>query len=230
MVYYPGWNLVSEDYDAKKKDASALERWVALPPLKSNDGKGGKMFAAGLPGGVFTFSAELANDEGKLKRIAHMIDTMIYPNENYWACAQGGGPEIFPTGSTVKFNEDGTNIFNIDREKHPAIVDQKQTALGDWQWVGYTLLYQVYDDEVGQVGSKVNMEVNSAPRYKNYEMLLKLDAEVLKTVKELQIKSQLSFITGKRSMSEWDKYVDEWKSAGGQKLLDQAAEQLKVSK
>ncbi|MCX7841930.1 MAG: extracellular solute-binding protein [Clostridia bacterium] len=230
MVFYPGKNLVEEDYDAKKKDKSALERWVPLPPLKSNDGKGGKMFAAGLPGGMFVFSEKAAKDEGKIKRIAHLVDTMIYPNENYWACSQGGGPEIFPEMSTVKFNDDGTNIFNIVREKHPAETDQGLAALADWQWIGYTLQYQVYDTPEGLVGSKFDMEVNSAPRYQNYEMKLKLDAANLKAVKEFQIKKQLEFILGKRSMDQWDKYVEEWKNAGGQKMLDEAAEQLKVSK
>jgi len=33
-------------------------------------------------------------------------------------------------------------------------------------------------------------------------------------------------VLGERSFDEWDEYVEEWKQAGGQELLEQVAEQL----
>jgi ABC-type glycerol-3-phosphate transport system substrate-binding protein len=230
MVFYPGWNLVDETYNAKKRDKSVLREWKPIPPLKSADGKGGKYAPGGSPGGLFIFSKQAAEDEGKLKRITHLVDTMIYPNENYWAVSQGGGPEIFPKGSKVTLNPDGTNVFYIDKEKHPAYTDSKYQSLPDWQSVGYTLLYQVYTDPVGKVGSEYNKAVVDMPRYENYDLFLTLDGPTVSKVTDFQTQNEIQFVLGKRSFDDWDSYVEQWKRTGGQKLIDQAAEQLGVSK
>lgn len=225
MVWYPGWNLVSEQYDAKKKDPAAVDYWAPLDPLKSNDGKGGMYNPGGGPGGMFIFSKKLKDDPGKMMRIAHMLDTMIYPNENYWAASQGGGPEIFPNDSTVKLNDDGTNVFFI-KDSHPAKKAEYQ-SLADWQSFGYTLIWQVYDDEpVGTMGSKYNQMVIGMPRYQNYDMNLTLDGPTAQKVADFQNKNEISFVLGKRSFDDWDAYVKEWKKAGGQKLIDEASSQL----
>lgn len=233
MVYYPGKNLIGEDFNNAGEDLSVLDNWVPLPPLKSNDGRGGKAMAAGSPGGVFVFTNAI-EDEGELKRIAHLVDTCIYPNVNYWATSQGGGKKIWPEHPEYieeqKFiEEDGTNIFRRNREKHPALTDPSMQALEDWQWIGYTLKWQLSTREhVGPVASKLDRVVENLPRYTNYELFLNLDPAVLTKVKDYQIQNRLKFILGNRSMEEWDKYVEEWKNIGGQELMKQAAEQLNV--
>ncbi|SDX44595.1 extracellular solute-binding protein [Paenibacillus sp. CF384] len=230
LVWYPGWNIVQEQYDAKKKDAVAATLWEPLNPLKSNDGKGGMYGPGGNPGGLFIFSKKLKDDQGKLMRLAHMLDTMIYPNENYWAVSQGGGPEIFPDDSTVKLNDDGTNVFFI-KDSHISKVKPEYQSLADWQFFGYTLIWQVYDDEpVGVTGSKWNQQVIAMPRYKNFDMNLTLDGPTSQKLSDFQNKNEISFVLGKRSFDDWDAYVEEWKKAGGQKLIDDAATQLGVEK
>lgn len=230
MVNYPGWNLIDETYNAQGRDMSVLDKWEPIEPLKSNDGRGGYYAPGGNPAGLFVFSKKAAENEDKIKRIAHIIDTMIYPNENYWAVSQGGGPEVFPGKSEVIFNEnDGTNIFTFDKESHPAYIDPAYSALGDWQWVGYTLLWQVYDDPIGEIGSKHNMFVNNLPRYPNYSLFLSLDGPTESKIVDFVKRNEIRFVLGDRSFDEWDQYVQEWKDAGGQKLMEQAADQLNVS-
>ena len=46
---------------------------------------------------------------------------------------------------------------------------------------------------------------------------------------QFQQTNEIAFVLGDRSFDEWGEYLDEWKKAGGQKLMDQAAEQLEVS-
>ncbi|MDI4649713.1 extracellular solute-binding protein [Cohnella hashimotonis] len=230
MVWYPGWNIVDEQYNAKKKDAAAVKLWEPLQPLKSSDGKGGMYGPGGNPGGLFIVSKKVASDPGKMKRIAHLIDSMIYPNVNYWAVSQGGGPEIFPDDSRVQVNDDGTNVFFI-KDTHIQKAKPEYQSLADWQFFGYTLIWQVYDDEpVGVTGSKFNQQIVAMPRYKNYDMYLTLDGPTVTKLNDFQNKNEISFVLGKKSFDDWDKYVEDWKKAGGQKLIDSAAEQLKVEK
>lgn len=228
MVHYPGWNIIDETYNAKNRDMSVLDIWQPIDP-PSVSGTDGKYPPGGSPGGMFVFSKKAAEDPGKIKRIAHIIDTMIYPNENYWTVSQGGGPEIYPDGSRVEFNsEDGTNVFFIDKEKHPAYIKPELNSLPDWQFIGYTLLWQVYDDPVGAIGSQHNITVNNAPRHENFDIFITLDGATSARIHDLQAKEEIAFVLGNRDFSEWDNYVQEWKNSGGQRLMEQAAEQLGV--
>lgn len=234
LVHYPGWNLIDEYYQANGQDEKSVQVWEPLGLLKSNDGRGGKLPFGGAPGGTFVFSNKAGESEGKLRRIAHFIDSLIYPNENYWAASQGGGVEIFPdAGTTQIFNEnDGTNIFTIDQLKHPAYIQQQYSALADWQWIGYTLIYQVYDnnDIVGREANRVNSIINSLPRYENFDLFVNFDPKIQHRLQSLQTKEELAFVLGRRDFGEWDKYVNEWMSAGGKQMLNTLAEQLGVEK
>lgn len=226
MVHYPGWNLIDETYNAKDRNMDVLDIWQPIEPPAAAGGKG-KYAPGGSPGGMLVFSKKAAEDPGKLKRIAHIIDTMIYPNENYWTVSQGGGPEIFADGSRVEFSsEDGTNVFFIDKEKHSAYIKPELTSVPDWQFVGYTLLWQVYDDPVGSIGSQHNITVNNAPRHENFDIFITLDGAISARIRDLQAKEEIAFVLGNRDFSEWDSYVQEWKNGGGQRLMEQAAEQL----
>lgn len=230
MVNYPGWNLIDETYNAHKKDEESIKVWEPMDPLKSNEGLGGMLSPGGTPDGIYIFNKNLEKDPGKLKRICHFIDSCMYPNENYWTISQGGGPEVYPDGSKVTLNADGTNVFYINKDVHPAYTDQKNNCLWDWQFIGYTLVWQVYDDQpVGVLGSKFNQYVIGLPRYKNNDMLITQDAAVDSKMKEFNLKNEISFVLGKRSFDDWDKYVEEWKAAGGQTMLETAAKQLGVS-
>ena len=96
---------------------------------------------------------------------------------------------------------------------------------------GYTLIWQVYDDEpVGVTGSKFNQQIIAMPRYKNFDMNLTLDGPTSQKLSDFQNKNEISFVLGKRSFDDWDAYVEEWKKAGGQKLIDDAAAQLGAAK
>jgi putative aldouronate transport system substrate-binding protein len=231
MVYYPGWNLAQETYDAHKKDLNSIAVWAPLDPPKASSGTGGQYAPGGTPGGVFVLSKQLEKDQGKLKRVLHWFDSVIYPNENYWAVSQGGDENIYPGMSRKSFDKaTGTNVFELFRDKHPAYTDPSLNPLWNWQTIGYTLIWQVYDDPMGKIGSAWNQQVIQMPRYKNNDLFLALDAETVEKIREFGLKNEIQFVLGQRSLNDWDAYMAEWKAAGGQKLLDQAAAQLKVGK
>ena len=230
MVFYPGWNLMREYYDAQGQDLERLKVWSAIDPPSSNDGRGGLYRPGRGPRGFQVIPTDVGKDLGRLKRILHVYDTLVYPNVNYWASSTGGGPEIFPDGSRVVFNpEDGTNIYERFRDIHPAYVDPNRNPLQNWQTFGYTLLWEIFDDPMGIIGGRWNLYVNAMPRYDNFDIHITLDGETDAKIKEFQQTNEIAFVLGDRSFDEWGEYLDEWKKAGGQKLMDQAAEQLEVS-
>ncbi len=230
MVDYPGWNLIQEYWVAHKQDLAATSVWEPIDPPKAADGRGG-MYPPGVgPGGLFLFPKKLEKEDGKLKRILHTLDTIIYPNVNYWVVTQGGDDTIWPGTSRHVFSEkDGTNVYQVDFAKHPARANPKMMPLLNWTTLAYTLLWEVYDDPMGMVGSKWNRYVDALPRYTNYDIMLTLDAEKAAKLAEFAAKAEIGFVLGQRSFADWDKYVDEWKQAGGTDLMKQAAKQLGVS-
>jgi len=233
MVNYPGYNLLSEQYTAKKNDKATLDYWAPIQPLKSNDGKGGMNLPTGSPEGLYLISKEAAKDPGKLKRIAHFLDSVIYPNVNYWALVQGGGPEIYPDLVKVEKHENGTYTIIKDPENTPIDNKPELKGAGDWQNLAYSLIWEVHQHSdlipYNELGDKYTLDVMAMPRYKNYDMFLTLDGPTTNRLGEFIKKNEIAFVLGKRSFDEWDKYVDEWKRSGGDALVKQAAEQLKVS-
>ena len=53
-----------------------------------------------------------------------------------------------------------------------------------------------------------------------------LDPQIDTKIREFESTNELEFVLGERSFDDWDEYVEEWKRAGGQELLEQVAEQL----
>ena len=231
MVNYPGLNLLAEQYAAKKNDIATLDFWAPTQPFKSNEGKGGKYEANDSPGALLVISKKAAKDPGKLKRIAHFLDTVIYPNENYWVLVEGGAG-IYPDYVRVVMNDDGTNMMYRDKPT-PISTEPELQPVGDWQNLAYTLYWELFpqtdEKPFYELGSKYNQQVIFMPRYKNYDLSLQLDSATSKRLGEFVKKEEIAFVLGKRSFDDWDNYVSEWKRSGGDALMKQAAEQLGAS-
>ncbi|GGD98196.1 extracellular solute-binding protein [Paenibacillus nasutitermitis] len=234
MVNYPGWNLLQEQYSASQNNADTLKNWAPVPPLTSELNADGKLGPGGSPGGIIIISKKVGEDPGKMKRIAHFLDAVQYPNKYYWVGNQGGGPEIWPDYTKVTKNEDGTYFYDSDMVKLQNEMKPELKGMMDWQSVGYTLIWErhKYSPEFpyNEPGDNYQDEVRAYPRVTNYDMLLNLDGPTTNRLKDFIQKNEIAFVLGKRSFDDWDKYVEEWKKAGGQKLIDQAAEQLGVGK
>ncbi|BBH22246.1 sugar ABC transporter substrate-binding protein [Paenibacillus baekrokdamisoli] len=234
MVNYPGWNLLQEQYSASQNNKDTLQNWAPVPPLTSAMNSDGKLGPGGSPGGITIISKKVGDDPGKMKRIAHFLDAVQYPNKYYWVGNQGGGPEIWPDYTKVTKNDDGTYFYDSDMSKLQNEMKPELKGMMDWQSVGYTLIWErhKYSDEFpyNEPGDKYQDQVRAYPRVTNYDMLLNPDGPTVNRLKDFVQKNEISFVLGKRSFDDWDKYVEEWKKAGGEKLIEQAAEQLGVGK
>ncbi len=222
MVRYPGYNIVQETYETNDNDPAMLDVWAPVDPLAPT----GLLAPPSGPEGMFVFNANLANQPDRLRRIARVIDGFAYPNPDYQNLIQGGGPAMWPDDVRYEFfPEDGTNIWF--REPGTS-VPERYAAMGDYQRLGITLIWEVFDAEPGITGGQNNQAILAMPRHENFELLLSLDPDTVADLREFQRRSEIAFVLGERSFSEWDAYVDEWLSRGGRRLLEQAAEQLGV--
>jgi hypothetical protein len=106
--------------------------------------------------------------------------------------------------------------------------DQSLASLADWQFFGYTLRWQTYEEKVAKYGYEWNKESEQLKRWENFDVRLHLDPKPVQDLLTLGQKSEIQFALGQRSFDEWDAYVDTWRKSGGQELLDAAAEQLGV--
>ena len=244
MVRYPVGSLYQEYTGAKENSMESLDIWTfAQEPLI----EGGKWESAGNPGYLFGFAKSGFKDEGKLKRVAHMLDTMVYGGENYFDTIQGGTERIFEfagieiTPGTKTFAYTDTNFFYIDQDAtiFPwAAEDGYLMAIAPWQHFGLAVSWQLSapseDPFKGPYAEKTNMYsqyVSGYDRWAPTGLLVTLTgeaAEAQTTLTEWILSEEYKFVVGERPFSEWDDFTQEWLDKGGKAIIAQMAESLDV--
>ena len=113
-----------------------------------------------------------------------------------------------------------------------------RSNLAPWQTFGYTVKWQLeytpedagedqkmYVDKINN-GKKV---IASYDRWPNDNLLSAVNInEIAPNLSEYELQQQYKFVTGERSMDEWDDFVTEWLNQGGRDVLAAQAEKLGV--
>ena len=213
--------------------------WAYLPSLP--DGRKGA--AGGNPGPLMAVAKNnVEGDQGKLLRILHIMDAMCYGGDAYSETVQGGGNEVHEgyDGDERVYLEDGMNYCNLTAD-HPGFNGTYGTTnlpLAAWQNFGYTLKWQLVsapedaDEDEKQHYDNVNGGMKilaSYDRWPNDRLLSEVSTgTIAPNLKEFELQQQYAFVTGERSMDEWDAYVAEWKDQGGRDVLAAEAKKLGV--
>ena len=219
--------------------------------LEDSPTEEGKYPANGNPGYMWAFLKEkFDGQDGKLKRVAHMIDTMTMGGENYFQTIQNSIPEVYEAAG-MDVNADGKVWGYTDDNKSFYISDvgdkmlskeqsDAQAPNGIWQMWGLCTSYQIdYEDpdadefvkariKSGNAGRTV---INSYDRWSNDGLLVTLSGEAAEASvsnADWVLAQEYAFITGTRSLDDWDAYMQEWLSKGGKEIIQQSAEQLGV--
>lgn len=235
MVHYPSQALYEEYVNANEQDYSLATNWSFLPNLPGE----AKGTAGGNPGLCFAIPKEsVADDDGKLKRICHILDAMCYGGEAYFATVQGGGSEVHEgyEADIREYLEDGTSYCYVD-PSHPgySVYGTDRLSLDTWQNFGYTLKWQkgytseesstefrTYIDKINEGSSRMA----SYDRWPNDALLISIPSDIAPNLDEF-VQSQLyKFVVGDRSMDEWDQFVGEYLEQGGLEILTAQAESL----
>ena len=198
------------------------------------NGKGG---AGGNPGVLLAIpKSNVEGDDGKLMRICHILDAMVYGGEAYFQTVQGGGLDVYPDydGDVREYKEDGRSFCYVSQD-HPGFNGTYGTdnlALAPWQNFGYTLKWQdeYAESEEAQPRADAINNSNAAlaemDRWENTGLLYTLPAEIQPNLNEFVSAQEYKFATGERSFDEWDTYVNEWLDQGGRENIKSVAEQL----
>lgn len=180
--------------------------------------------------------ANIGDDEGKLKRICHILDAMCYGGDAYFETVQGGGLEVWAdrgyTDDVREYKDNGRSICYVALT-HPGYeLDSSNLALAPWQNFGYSLKYQdtystteeekVWNDKI----DAANENVAKIDRWDNTGLLYTVPADAEATLKEYVNAQEYKFVVGERSFDEWDTYVQEWLNQGGRTIVESVAEQL----
>lgn len=236
MVHYPSNSLYEEYINAHNRDYSIADNWKFLDQAPI---EGGKYVAGGNPGLLFAVpAANVKGDEGKLKRICHIMDAMCYGGEAYFQTVQGGGLDVFPdyNADIRQYNDDGTSICYVD-PSHPGytVYGTDNLDLATWQNFGYTLKWQQYystEEAAKHYFELVNEGVSTMakyPRWNNDSLLINIPGDTAPNLKEFETAQRYKFVTGQRSFDEWEKYQQEWLDKGGRDRLAAVAECLGVT-
>lgn len=199
--------------------------------------KNGKGGAGGNPGVLLAIpKSNVEGDDGKLMRICHILDAMVYGGEAYFQTVQGGGLDVYPDydGDVREYKEDGRSYCYVSHD-HPGFNGTYGTdnlALAPWQNFGLTSKWQDEYAESEEAQPRVDAINNSnavlakMDRWENTALFYTLPVEIQPNLNEFVAAQEYKFATGERSFDEWDTYVNEWLDQGGRENIKAVAEQL----
>lgn len=249
MVWYPVSTLMGEVSQAlsdQKNNTAGYANWesVTTYPIE-----GGKYNAAGNPGYLTAFSASKFTDEGKLKRAAHMIDTMVMGGSSFTQTIQGSTSETFKAANMpidqdrdIKYTDDHKAFYitATNATAKPWADTNTIMALAPWQVFGLAVNYQITDPNASdpwlaayaKATNEAATAVNGFDRWPNDGLLVTLtgDAATANASNIDWINAQeYAFVTGTQSFDDWDKFTTDWLSNhGGKEIIKQSADSLGV--
>ena len=253
MAWFPAGTFESQIITnfGTQKDVDRFV-WTYLEDSPTEEGK---YPANGNPGYMWAFLKEkFDGQDGKLKRVAHMIDTMTMGGENFFQSIQNGTPDVYEAagielhGSSKERPHDYTDdnkSFYIQDAVQAGFFSQDDFekydgVIGMWQMFGLCTSYQIdYEDPNADEYTKVYTESGNSGRaaiannekWPNDGLLVTLtgeaaEAQVANT--DWILSQEYAFVTGEKSFDEWDSFTQEWLDKGGKLVIQQAAEQLGV--
>ncbi len=207
--------------ELRKVDAYAADSIKLGLPVKGPYGDQGlgSSSTIGAKGATLAFSAELADNPEKLKKIFEVIETVGFTSNENLITAKNG-----IEGVHWEYN-DKNQIVYLD-EKYQQYTERAKigahtvmTTLASLEW-----------NNVGQE-SMVEWRENTKASFGSIENMLKtvLDSEGLYSVEldKLRSEAYISIITGDKELDYFDEFVNNWYKIGGQKLTDEANEWYK---
>lgn len=250
MVNYPAGSLYQEYTGAKgSKKPEVVDVWKFMPDFPI---EGGKYSPAGNPGYMIAFAkAKFEGQDGKLKRVLHMIDTMAAGGENFSHTIQNGDDKVYEdfgleliSSQNVVYTDDGmfylrrTGLTPEGALQFPYTADSYgELTTAAWQNFGLNVSWQLTDPEnedpdlkhYAEVANEATSLIAGVDRWPNYGLAISLSGEAMEaasTLGDFVTAAEFEFATGARSLDEYDAWAQEWLSKGGKAIIQQTAECL----
>lgn len=229
ICYYPGV-LVGESEGATGNTGETINwfKSMAMPVAQ----EGGGLFApVSINNGRFlTVSTQAAADETKMNKILEILESICYPNDDYWTLRWGIGLEEGIKKIPV---DDFIYIDTLGPEGayYRSVRDGGFEGAFDW---GYSfssrgdLVVEGSTPEPSDAG-RVNMEMDSAtmqmPHQSGEVHLLNLEPGLVEDTNKVLNEFEIRYILGETN--DYETFVENWKAAGGDELVAQAEEQYR---
>ncbi|MFD0713881.1 extracellular solute-binding protein [Paenibacillus sp. GCM10027626] len=223
MTHYPG--VLVNEIEGGTGGTGETIHWFENFQLPKATPDGGKLGPAPVAKGLLTVSKKAAEDPIKMERILQIIEETTFPNEGYWALRWGVGIN----GQKVIDMEGGGKFISLKGE----LYRQDNKGAYDWgTWISTRVdgVLESMNAEPGESDKKearLDKETLAMEAYPNYEAVLNLDPQLVSDLDTLKNEFDIKYLLGEAS--DYDAFVKQWLSVGGQKLLDQAEEQFKTA-
>ena len=217
--------LYEQTPDKARIPSREVTDWI-IPPLDTY------RQPFGIQQASWMVSANAAKDEGKLLRIAHLLDYVTCPNEGYWLVSRPmlvAGGKLEKTEAGVVQNrtaiDDNTDIRMLWNWSAGFAHDVNHTNWGLLEWY---MSPPTTPTEVKQTFEQI-WSLKDIPTREEYSYLVSADASIAADLKKYVDINEYAFVTGQRSISEWDAYVNEYLTkVGGNKLIADYETQLRA--
>jgi len=204
------------DYYEKLIVKNPNTKWALIGAPKGPEGKSGNQQINPILNSGLQFGKQLENDREKMIRYIQIFEATSFDT---------------PTYEKVNYGEEGVTFKknNGDIEWIPPYDKEEERTKYGIGFLEFPGSFNDYDFQKPYMTRSKYMDVRNAAEataYGKYDLLspiqMPTNNEYADRLKQLTSKAFLDFVTGKRSIDEFDKFVEEWKKNGGDKVLEEA--------
>jgi putative aldouronate transport system substrate-binding protein len=231
VAWYPPEALLGEG-GRQRHDQAVVDWWDVMPTPRGGP-EGGKLGSLPIYGFINTVSAAAGRDQAKMAAVTKLLNEAVPPNDAYYAIRYGVGIDKF----TMQMI-DGRAYVDMG----PGPISQGARmgegagqSAGLWNWGKIICSYSLSGnglvgqeptiDALNRAGIKLSNIVMAQPRVGDDHLLLNLNSDNTTTTDTLTNEFTIRYILGQDN--DYDGFVRQWLAAGGQALLDEAAQQLR---
>lgn len=215
--FLPADAFTGGDYFEKLRAKNPNAAWAVIGAPKGPDGKKGTVQINPVVSSGLQFGKQLEKDQAKMIKYIQIFEATNFDSATY---------------EKVHFGEEGVTYKknNGDIEWIPPYDKEDQRdKYGVGDAIQFPGSFNDYDFQKPYMTKSKYMDLRNETEAKSagkYDILDPIQKPIYNEYKDrltqLTNKAFVDFITGKRSIDEFDKFVDEWKKTGGDKVMEEA--------
>ncbi|HJA94124.1 MAG TPA: extracellular solute-binding protein [Candidatus Eisenbergiella merdipullorum] len=226
ICWYPPAALLSETARniEDSSDTTMADAWAVMDPC------GGKALSKAVQGSLLSVSAETAQDSAKMDIICDFLEKTSGFSENYLGVRMYVGMSEY-TGATVYSPTNVYQYYDSSREDDFFTLKNAYGGIANWGKLidcngGSVIMGNTKEpDYWSERAIQLNEDVDALETWPNEFRLYTPDPTLANNMDSLLQQFEISYIMGENS--DYDGFVNEWLSSGGQDLLDGAEETFK---
>jgi putative aldouronate transport system substrate-binding protein len=218
-LFLPRAAFFDGKYYEKLRANAPNAKWVLTPGPKGPDGQQGTVQLNPIASSGGQFGKHMEKDKGKMAKYLQVADATAFDAEVFENVVYGEKGKTYSQGEKGDFQY--TPPYDKEEEQIKFGIGQQYTFLGkSWNDYEFQTPYMTRNDMMS-----VRKAVDSMGKGK-YDILQPVQMptynEYSDTLDQMTLKYFIDIITGQKPVSDFDKYVEEWKKAGGAKVMEEA--------